>query len=268
MSLLAFAPLKEMRAIHASLCAEFGFSSLLAKPESNPKVAKNMKAGILTSPLHLAPARLSGFEVCAMRTPGCTAACLHTAGNPAHMAGKSRARVNRTTAYFKAREQFMIALTLEIWTLARKAESKNMLCGVRLNATSDIPWESVPVLLPDGTVAASLMALFPDVSFYDYTKRPNRKGIPPNYHLTFSLAENNEHHGVDAFQAGFNLACVFAVKRGAPLPASYDLDGVEIPVIDGDESDYRPNDPTGVIVGLRAKGRAIGDRSGFVRSVA
>lgn len=38
-------------------------------------------------------------------------------------------------------------------------------------------------------------------------------------------------------------------------------------VIDGDESDLRFLDPASVIVGLRAKGRARKDRSGFVRSV-
>lgn len=183
------------------------------------------------------------------------------------MAGKARARTNRTRAYFEARPCFMVALTLEIWTLAKQAESKNMLCGVRLNATSDIPWERVPVQLPDGTTASNIMALFPEVSFYDYTKRANRKGIPPNYHLTFSLAESNDVDAVRAFNAGFNVAAVFNVKRGAPLPESYSIGGAPFTVIDGDESDYRPNDPAGVIVGLRAKGRAIGDKSGFVRVV-
>jgi hypothetical protein len=37
-------------------------------------------------------------------------------------------------------------------------------------------------------------------------------------------------------------------------------------VIDGDEHDYRPADDKGVIVGLRAKGKAIKDKSGFVRN--
>ena len=40
-----------------------------------------------------------------------------------------------------------------------------------------------------------------------------------------------------------------------------------LPVLDGDEYDDRRRDPVGVVVGLRAKGRAIGT-VGFVRSVA
>lgn len=55
---------------------------------------------------------------------------------------------------------------------------------------------------------------------------------------------------------------MFAVRKGRPLPATYN----GIPVIDGDVSDFRPVDPSGVIVGLRAKGAAIHDSSGFVRS--
>ena len=33
---------------------------------------------------------------------------------------------------------------------------------------------------------------------------------------------------------------------------------------DGDQSDYRPDDPRGVIVALKAKGDARADKSGFV----
>jgi hypothetical protein len=39
------------------------------------------------------------------------------------------------------------------------------------------------------------------------------------------------------------------------------------PVIDGDEHDYRPEDPAGVIVGLKVKGlKGKKDASGFVQS--
>jgi hypothetical protein len=55
---------------------------------------------------------------------------------------------------------------------------------------------------------------------------------------------------------GGNIAAVFA----AELPESYG----GIPVINGDESDLRYFDPSGVIVGLKAKGYAKKDLSGFV----
>lgn len=262
-----------------------GVRTLLSEPDANPKIAKNMKRGVLTAPLHLAPAKLSGFEVCPMRTAGCTRACLHTAGNPAHMAQKRGARIARTKAYFKARNAFMIALAADIEALQRAADKAGMRCGVRLNATSDIPWEAVSLPPLDhyyGEVGrgfewrthANLMALFPRVSFYDYTKRPNRwHKLPRNYRLTFSLAENNDADAIAALQARHNVAAVFNVPPGKPLPRHYML-GVgtlDLPhtfrVIDGDLHDFRPIDPRGVIVGLRAKGKARRDKTGFVRHV-
>ena len=47
---------------------------------ANPKIQKGTKLGYLSFILHLAPADLSGREVCPKRTAGCTSACLNTAG--------------------------------------------------------------------------------------------------------------------------------------------------------------------------------------------
>tara|TARA_R110000823_G_C15867385_1_gene493815 strand:- start:819 stop:1139 length:321 start_codon:yes stop_codon:yes gene_type:complete len=101
--------------------------------------------------------------------------------------------------------------------------------------------------------------------FYDYTKRTGRV-LPANYHLTMSA---NERHADEDLAAladmyGSNVAVVFDTRRGHALPATY----AGVPVVDGDVTDSRWADERGVIVGLRAKGSAIGDRSGFVRSVA
>jgi hypothetical protein len=52
-----------------------------------------------------------------------------------------------------------------------------------------------------------------------------------------------------------NIAAVFKT-----VPATY----MGLPVIDGDETDLRFLDPKGVIVGLKAKGKAKKDTSGFV----
>lgn len=236
--------------------------SLLARPIANPKLAKGLDFGILTSPMHLAPAKLAGYQVCPMSTAGCRAACLHTAGNPAYMAGKHRSRLIKTKAFFEDRDAFMLALVREIAKHSRKAEQLGMVCGVRLNATSDIRWETIPVF-----GARNVMELFPETSFYDYSKIANRRNLPSNYRLTFSLAENNDLQALAALANGMNVAVAFNVRRGQPLPASFSLLGKSVPVIDGDVHDYRPADPRGVIVGLRAKGRAIGDASGFVRDV-
>jgi hypothetical protein len=59
------------------------------------------------------------------------------------------------------------------------------------------------------------------------------------------------------------MAVVFHVKKGQALPKAWQGKTV----IDGDEHDARYDDPQGVIVGLRAKGQAINDTTGFVVAV-
>lgn len=258
----------------------FNVSSLLATPESNPKVAKNGKLDVLTAPLHLAPASLSGFNVCPQASAGCIAACLHTAGNPAYMEGKQRSRIAKTQAYIKCRAAFMAVLCFEIAAHARKAVSRGMECGVRLNATSDIPWESVHVTLEHNgdTWTQSIIEAFPAVQFYDYTKITKRaiacatgykrdgSKWPSNYHLTFSKSESNGSDCAEVLHAGGNVAAVVSAKlykhvlENGALPYPYDI----TPAIDGDAHDYRPADPKGCIVALKAKGDARGDTSGFV----
>lgn len=246
--------------------ASFGVSSLLAKPDANPKLAKGEKQGILSAPLHLAPHNLSGYNVCPMATQGCKAACLHTAGNPAYQSGKDRARIARTHLYFGNRPLFLALLIAEIAAHEKAAKRKGMIAAVRLNATSDIKWESVRM----NNIGNTLFSMFPNVVFYDYTKLANRRNLPVNYHLTFSLADGNEAQAIEAFHNGLNVAVVFDTKRGKPLPSRFSLvdrfvGGFDAQVIDGDKTDFRPSDGRGVIVGLRAKGDAIGDTSGFVK---
>jgi hypothetical protein len=240
---------------------------LLSEPSSNPKIDKNfIKAGVLTAPLHLAPYDLSGYQVCPMASKGCAEACLNTAGRGGiYKKGETSnriqdARVRKTKLYFSHREEFLQQLVKDIKALERKAQRASISkVGVRLNATSDIPWERVPVTI-DGTKYNNIMEAFPNVQFYDYTKRFNRKNLPKNYHLTFSLAEDNDEEAIKAYENGMNIAVVFK-----EVPSDFKLGTKKVTVIDGDEHDYRPIDPKGVIVGLKAKGKAIKDESGFVR---
>jgi len=106
---------------------------------------------------------------------------------------------------------------------------------------------------------------FPLVQFYDYTKIPRpylrARG---NYHVTFSLSESNSATAIDALKHGVNVAAVFHVKRGQPLPETF----LGAPVIDGDLHDLRFLDGyRGAVIGLRAKGKAKRDTSGFVQLV-
>jgi len=96
--------------------------------------------------------------------------------------------------------------------------------------------------------------MFSDVQFYDYTKNPgqvaNAKKFD-NYHITLSYTghEKNEKLAWKYLLTGeCNVAVVFeSVKR--ELPAFFN----GCPVTSGDEGDFRPNDPNGVVVGLTAK---------------
>ena len=235
---------------------------LLTKPDSNPKIAKGMKRGVMTFALHLAPANLSGFEVCPMRSAGCTQACLNTAGR-GRFDNVQLARIARTKLYFNDRHAFMNQLVKEIHAAKRYAEKRGYDLAVRLNATSDIPWHRVTFQHWGETF--NLMEYFAEVQFYDYTKVAKRlisEQLPANYHLTFSRCEDNAKSVQDVLQAGGNVAVVFRDKalRNHAIATGF----LGFPVIDGDETDLRFLDPRGVIVGLYAKGKAKKDTSGFV----
>lgn len=223
----------------------------------NPKLLKGQKKGYLSSVLHLAPANLSGKEVCPKRTIGCTDACLNLAGRGGiFKKGEStnviqQARIRKTKQFFENRESFLQELVIEIGKTITKAEKQGLIPVFRLNGTSDLSWEKYEVA--DGK---NIFQMFPTVQFYDYTKVLGRKvSHIPNYHLTFSKADGNDMDVRLAASNGMNIAAVFH-----KLPEQY----IGRPVINGDDTDLRFLDPKGVIVGLKAKGKAKKDTTGFV----
>lgn len=247
------------------------FVGLLAAPESNPKLAKNSKVGIYSRPMHLAPGRESGFQTCPKASAGCLAACLNTAGNPAYLDSKIASRIDKTRAYMNrmTRLAFMAVLTFELIATLKKADSLGMQCGIRLNATSDISWESVAIEI-GGTKYANLMVAFPQIEFYDYTAIPKRAikfasgNFPENYHLTFSRKENNDSDCRNVINAGGNVAMVFAAKNIAAQSEIAKRYGFDANLVNADDHDFRPLDGKGVIAALYAKGDAKTDESGFV----
>jgi hypothetical protein len=223
----------------------------------NPKLLKGQKKGYLSSVLHLAPADLSGKNTCPKATAGCKAACLNTAGRGGiFKKGEStniiqQARIRKTKQFFENRESFLQELVIEIGKTIKKAEKQGLIPVFRLNGTSDLSWEKYEVA--DGK---NIFQMFPEVQFYDYTKVLGRKvSHIPNYHLTFSKADGNDMDVRLAASNGMNIAAVFH-----KLPEKY----IGRSVINGDETDLRFLDPKGVIVGLKAKGKAKKDTSGFV----
>ena len=224
--------------------------------ESDAKTIKGDSLGYLTGILYLAPASESGvMNTCAYASEGCKSGCLFTAGRAAIFPAIIAARIEKTRFLARDREAFLEQLRKDIKALVRQAARRGMRPAVRLNGTSDLAW------LP-----LRLSAEFPEVQFYDYTKLP----MPwlrtrANYHLTFSRSEANLPAVFDALAHGINVSVVFDTRKGQPLPEMWN--GYR--VIDGDMHDLRFLDGyQGAIIGLRAKGQAKKDLSGFVQIAA
>jgi hypothetical protein len=223
--------------------------------DQNPKTIKGQKYGFMTGVLYLAPSTLSGRNTCAMADIAqCAAACLNSAGRGA-FSNVQQARINKTNYYFEQRADFMDNLAADIRLLAKKAAARGLVPLVRLNGTSDIKWENVPF-----GQYPNIMAAFPDIQFYDYTKISNRDNLPSNYDLTFSYSGVPQYQTYvkQAIIKGMRVAVVF--RSRAAIPESF----LGLQCVDGDDSDIRHIDNQGVIVALYAKGKARRDNSGFV----
>jgi hypothetical protein len=219
---------------------------------ANPKIQKGTKLGYLSFILHLAPSTLSGRNTCPKATPGCIASCLNTAGRGGMFKrGETtntiqKARIRKTRYFYEQRQDFMLDLKKDIEKAIKLAAKMNLIPVFRLNGTSDLSWEKYDML-----PGLNVFECFPTVQFYDYTKVLGRKvkGIA-NYHLTFSKAENNDSDVAEALLQGMSVVAVYD-KVPAGVPSA-------------DETDLRFLDPKGVMLGLKAKGKAKKDYSGFV----
>lgn len=221
---------------------------------TSTKVQKGEKRGYMTAIAYLSPATESGKSLCPWCTPGCAAACLgHSSGRLALPQAKAN-RLSRSKLFLEDRGRFFCQLLGEINEHVALASSRGMKAAVRINGSSDIPWERV---------APEIFSTFQGVRFYDYTKSFDRVQaflggkLSENYHLTFSLAETekNRREAELLLKLGANVAVVFEA-----LPRTF----WGAPVINGEADDLRFLDPRGVVVGLRAKGAAIKDATGFV----
>ena len=233
----------------------YKFTSLLAAPESNPKIKKGLKLGVMTFVMHLAEHKKSGFNVCADASKACILLCLGESGNPVYKTNKDLARIARTQAFFRARKLFLALLQIELLSAIRKANRANYVPAFRLNGTSDIRWESVYV---SKGVSVIDYIISNGGECYDYTKginRHSRKTFPKQYGLTYSWSGDNESKCIEAFNSGLNIAIPFSTKRNKALPKYFKLGEHRVPIFDGDNDhgDYRLKDPKNHIVGLRLK---------------
>lgn len=215
----------------------------------NAKTTKGESLGYLTGILYLAPLDIAvkGKSLCPWASAGCGPSCLFTSGR-GKMANVKNARIRKAKWFLSDRRGFMEQLGNDIDALVRKAKKLDMKPAVRLNGTSDIMW---PNSFIDNW----------QIQFYDYTKNPVQalafaKGrLPRNYHVTFSRSEANDKDCKRVLAAGGTVAAVFQ-----QLPNEWQ--GYD--VVDGDAHDLRFLDKSPSWVGLKAKGDATKDKSGFV----
>jgi len=221
----------------------------------NAKTVKGEKRRWHTGIMYLAPGRVAGGpNVCPHADAGCQASCLFTAGR-GRMDKIKKARIRKTQALFKDRKSFIASLDTDINRIQAAARRKGMRAAVRLNGTSDLPWHTAAY--------GKIMCRNPDVMHYDYTKDPKRMRArrPDNYHLTFSRGVNNDRICKTLLKEGHNVAVVFD-----KVPVGKKFWGY--PVIDGDLDDLRFLDKSPCIIGLKAKGKARQDTTGFVVKTA
>lgn len=228
---------------------ETGFS-YLGGINASSKLKKNGKIDNQhTYGLYLAPASISGYNVCRNATKECMLGCLHSSGRTAMemLSGGNRiqnARIGKVRLLMEQPEYFMKWLVTEIEAKRKTAIKKGFGFSVRLNCTSDIDWSDIRLY------GQNIFEIFPDVQFYDYTKNFQKFfDKAKNYHLTFSYTGRNWDKCTQVLGMGHNVAMVFNVQKETEIPAIYG----SYNVINGDLSDYRVKDGRGIIVGLKWK---------------
>jgi hypothetical protein len=246
---------------------------------NDPKTIKGERVGVRTAIQYLSASDSSGLaNLCAHASYNCKRECIQHTG---HMKFNAAAREYRTRLFVRDRANYWALLLDEIVDHMRASHRAGLVPAIRLNGTSDIPWERVPVRcgpiespnfftfiyheligkLANGELAHNeRLPLFYDYTAYPYDARPTN-ALPVGYTLTFSRKETTSDREVlENLERGRNVAVVF--KNG--LPSEY----LGYPVIDGDVNDCRFFDEWPCIVGLKAKGPARNDASGFVVDTA
>ena len=244
--------------------------TLLTMGESNSKLKKGITEKMSVAIMHFLPhdkadtlmERKVKRTVCPFAIIAqCWKPCLDTAGR-ANIKKKGEttnvielARLRRTLFYLDRREEFIAQLYTEVQKFVTRCEKNNIKPCIRLNGTSDVQWEYE---LYNGK---NMLEHFPQVQWYDYTKIPTRKiSHFKNYHLTWSHSGANPKYAKLFDKVPHNKAVVF---KNGDMPKVFK--GMK--VINGDKTDMRFLDKSNRVVGLKAKGKAKKDNSGFVIDV-
>jgi hypothetical protein len=237
----------------------------------NAKTAKSDAASdYATAIMYMSPADLAGGKtVCAFADKaGCREGCLNLSGQGVFNSVQ-QARIRKTRMYLDKRDAFLTALWTDLTKFAAWCDKRGKKPAVRLNGTSDIPYERIE------RGGDTVFSAFPQIQFYDYTKVYSRvsRALPLNYSLVLSYSEAHPDFAQKVLRAadssGVNIAAVYR-DRAAQARAIEcgDARFGNRRIVDGDQTDLRFLDPAGVVVALYAKGKARADRSGFVLNIA
>jgi len=219
---------------------------------TNAKLSKTADGKYLVAGLALAPANLSGHEVCENRGYCVLSCSLWFAGRTVTPTYRDAA-IFRTKMLFTDRKYFLRLLNADFDRLCLDAEAVGSKPLVRLNVGSDLDWLDV-------------IESRPEITFYDYSKVKSRVigKLPENYHITYSRDERSKANTIKAvLSRGRNVAVVFIAQYNpqrkvyGPLPKTWRrISGRRIKVVDGDTHDHRlpEYDGQGKVVGLRLKG--------------
>lgn len=156
---------------------------LLSEPGAS---AKSRKSVVPEYMLYLMPHKLSGtVNMCPWSTPGCRKTCLVSAGRGAQP-NVTQGRQVRTELLMNHPDAFFVILDDNLRVVRKRGGG-----WVRLNGTSDIPWEVVPSMV-------ALMEKYPDIQFADYTKATVDQRPSPAI-SNYQLARSVWPHRDDAF---------------------------------------------------------------------
>lgn len=215
-------------------------NTLLTKGIASPKLAKDQS--YLTYILYLASAAYKP-ELCP-NAGDCIQYCLITKAGRGAIGGPDnnvqRARKRKSDWLLSDPIGFKARLSTEIGNAVRLASKLGMPLAIRLNGGSDLDWSDIYIQ-------------FPNVQFWEYTKRPDlalRLNGQNNVHVTYSNNERTTTRILGTMlMNNINVAMVFHIRKGNPLPMYVG----SVPVVDGDITDLRFLDGKGVVVGLRLK---------------
>ena len=218
----------------------------LTSVSETTKHKKSLEYGELTVSLYLAPAKMSGYEVCPGRNAECSRLCLNQSGKNIGVQKTNgdfinESRIKKTKLFFEHRDFFMDWMIAEIEAAKRKASRMNYKISIRLNNTSDISPEEFH------RNGKNILEMYPEIQFYEYTKVPSRVELMKkykNYDVTFSYTGYNLTKCQEMLLNKIRVAVVF--KNVPEVWQGY-------PVIDGDAYDMRYKDAKAVIVGLKYK---------------